>query len=83
MEVNMAWRAGPMPMGTYWWGGIVLVGQSLDGFYFADFQGDHCLIVPGGKRVEAADVAYYNNSLMPPHFALSESEFVRKSPEEK
>lgn len=57
----MAWRAGPMPMGTYWWGGIV----------------------PGGKRVEAADVAYYNNSLMPPHFALSESEFVRKSPEEK
>lgn len=58
------WKKGPLPAGSYNWGGVVLKGDRPDaGFYFADFCGDHVVLCPDGKRVEAADVALYDNSL--------------------
>lgn len=68
----MAWQKGPMPPGTYNWGGVVtkeLAGKS--GFYFADFRGDHVVLCPDTngtpKRVEAADILWFDNSLtLPP-----------------
>lgn len=59
----MAWKKGPLPPDTWHWGGVVLVGEEGYGFYFADFRGDHILIIPGQKRVEASDVAWYDNNL--------------------
>jgi hypothetical protein len=68
----MAWKKGPLPPDTYQWGGVVpkdMVGQS--GFLFADFCGDHVMVYGDkgtlSRRVEAADVAFYDNSLeLPP-----------------
>jgi hypothetical protein len=64
----MAWQRGPLPNNTWGWGGIVLKGgDSGGGFYFADFRGNHVLIVPDNIRVDAADVDWYDNSLtLPP-----------------
>lgn len=66
--VTSGWRAGPMPSGTWNWGGVVPAGEDLGGgFYFADFHGDYVQLVPNGKRIDAKDIAYYNNSLdLPP-----------------
>ncbi len=65
----MAWLKGPMPPETWGWGGVSIKGEG-SGFYFADFCGDHVKAedgTPAGKRVEAADVAYYDNGLtLPP-----------------
>ncbi len=69
----MGWKRGPMPAGTYYWGGIVLVknlheGKTPHGFNFANFDGDHALILgkDGWIRVEPDEVAYYNNDLKLP-----------------
>ncbi len=63
----MAWQKGPLPPGTWNWGGVALKGATFaTGFYFADFHGDH-VILDNGKRIEAADVAWYDNSItLPP-----------------
>lgn len=62
------WQNGPMPPDTWNWGGVVVTGEDAgDGFWFADFQGDHVRLFPGGRVVQAADVARYNNCLeLPP-----------------
>lgn len=60
------WRQGPLPPHTWNWGGVVLQGQAHRSFYFADFWGDHVIIYPSGKRVEADEVVMYNNSLVQP-----------------
>jgi hypothetical protein len=64
----MAWKRGPLPPGTYHWGGVILVGEdtSLGAFHFADFAGDHVKISSGRgpKRiVQPNEVAFYNNCL--------------------
>ncbi len=60
----MAWKTGPMPKDTWNWGAVVKKGDSPSvGFFFADFCGDHVLLCPSGERVEAADIAQYNNSI--------------------
>lgn len=59
----MAWKQGPLPPGTYNWGGVVPVGEGGGGFYFADFCGDHVKIVPGDKVLQAHEVALYDNGL--------------------
>lgn len=67
----MAWKQGPLPPGTYYWGGVVPVGEekSYGGFYFADFHGDHVLLPMltdekgDQRRLEADQVAWYDNSL--------------------
>jgi hypothetical protein len=60
------WQKGPLPPNTWMWGGVVKRGESTLGFRFADFHGDHVTTVPGGERIEAADVAFYNNALSLP-----------------
>jgi hypothetical protein len=63
----MAWKKGPLPKGTFNWGGVMVKGTSATGFHFADFCGDHVkLPMSNNKRVEAQDVAYYDNSLEVP-----------------
>lgn len=58
------WKDGPLPADTYNWGGVVLIGQNpKDGFFFADFCGDHVKLCPDGKKVNADEVLLYNNSL--------------------
>lgn len=68
--MNDGWRKGPLPPDTWHWGGVVPVGSDpKDGFYFADFRGDHAMIINGDagwERVEAFDVAYFNNCLCMP-----------------
>lgn len=60
------WKPGPLPGGTYHWGGVVKVGMS-GGFYFADFCGDHVKVCPGGEVILPDQVAMYNNCLrLPP-----------------
>lgn len=58
----MAWKKGPLPAGTWNWGGVVPVGET-SGFYFADFCGDHVEVVPGGKVLKPEEVALYDNGL--------------------
>ena len=65
------WKPGPLPKDSYFWGGVVPVGSNpKDGFYFADFLGDHVELVGGivdGKRLEPNEVAWYENSIrLPP-----------------
>ena len=65
----MAWQRGPLPPDTFNWGGVVPKGGG-EGFYFADFMGDHVLACPGDvnqQRIEPVDVEWYDNSLtLPP-----------------
>jgi len=64
---NTQWKKGPLPPDTWNFGGIV-TGKGRTGFFFADFRGDHAIQIPDNKRVEAADILYYNNSLdLPPN----------------
>lgn len=62
------WKSGPLPKGTYGWGGVTL--ESADpkaGFQFADFCGDHVkLPYKNNERIEAHDVGTYNNALTYP-----------------
>lgn len=64
------WKPGPLPPDTYYWGGVVTKEiAGTQGFYFADFRGDHVVILPARpeERVEAKDVLWYDNSLrLPP-----------------
>lgn len=66
----MAWMRGPLPPDTWWYGGVVPVGYTGNGFYFADFRGDHVRIMDGSEPprvLKAAEVAWYDNSLdLPP-----------------
>jgi len=63
------WCKGPMPPDTWLWGAVCLVGEGA-GFRFADFRGDHVLVMdpetPSWRRVEAAEVAWYNNGIGEP-----------------
>lgn len=61
----MPWKKGPMPAGTFNWGGVVTKDCPKGGFYFADFRGDHVLL-NDGRRIEAADVVLYDNELEVP-----------------
>lgn len=65
----MAWKKGPLPPGTWNWGGVVLVDEETGcGFYFADFCGDHVKLCPDGRAVKPAEIALYDNSLeLPPN----------------
>jgi hypothetical protein len=75
----MAWKKGPLPPGTYNWGGVVPVegycsgpAKAAAGFYFADFRGDTAVIPAAGPDapeiiLKAYEVAWYDNSLeLPP-----------------
>lgn len=71
----MGWKQGPLPPGTWNWGGVVPRGEEPSGFYFADFCGDHVVVQDGGgpgtpiphRVLKPEDVAWYNNSLdLPP-----------------
>lgn len=62
------WKRGPLPKDTYGWGGVTLTKQDT-GFFFADFCGDHVKIRDGNgeRKVMAAEVCQYDNSLtLPP-----------------
>lgn len=69
MSHKSNWHPGPLPAGTFNFGGIVTHdmiskdGKSM-GFKFADFHGDH--VMANGERVEPNEVAFYNNSLEVP-----------------
>jgi hypothetical protein len=67
-NLRMAWQKGPLPPDTYGWGGVVPAGEeTVGGFYFADFCGDHVKIYPGERTIRHHQVAYYDNSLtLPP-----------------
>lgn len=62
--VRGEWKEGPLPPDTWWWGGVVLNDMKF-GFYYAEFHGDHATL-ENGKRVEADEIALYDNSLIPP-----------------
>jgi hypothetical protein len=67
----MAWKRGPLPPGTYNWGGVVPAGEDTGyGFYFADFRGDHVVMLPGDpqeRTLKPHEVAWYDNGLeLPP-----------------
>jgi hypothetical protein len=68
----MAWKRGPLPHGTYNFGGVVTAeAAGSGGFYFADFRGDHAVIIGKAgrmdERAEAGDVLAYDNGLeLPP-----------------
>jgi hypothetical protein len=64
----MAWKKGPLPPGTYNWGGVVTrESEASGGFFFADFCGDHVKGMPGDLLIKAEDVVLYDNSLeLPP-----------------
>jgi hypothetical protein len=74
----MAWKRGPLPAGTWGWGGIVpheVDGKPFGGggFYFADFHGDHVVMLPGDpqeRTLKPHEVAWYDNGLeLPPREA--------------
>lgn len=61
------WKKGPLPADTYGWGGVVPLGLGT-GFMFADFQGDHVVVIPGENVLQAHEIAMYDNSLeLPPN----------------
>ncbi len=66
------WKEGPLPPNTWNWGGVVEKGEHPhNGFFFADFQGDHALIVVTSSddsptypmELKADEVGWYNNCL--------------------
>ena len=65
------WKRGPLPPQTWNWGAVVPTGMEAEGFYFADFHGDHVIMSPSTqheRRLSASEVAFYNNSIgLPPH----------------
>lgn len=67
----MAWKKGPLPAGSYNWGGVVPTdGSGGGGFYFADFKGDHVELVglDPPRALKADEVKWYDNSLeLPPY----------------
>jgi hypothetical protein len=63
--MNMAWKKGPLPKDTWFWGAVVPVGQEGKGFYFADFLGDRVNAV-GYGTLYPEQVALYDNSIQLP-----------------
>jgi hypothetical protein len=64
-QPSCGWKKGPLPAGTYNWGGVQIKGMS-SGFLYADFRGDHG-ITDSRMRFEARDVVWWNNCLdLPP-----------------
>ncbi len=65
----MAWTRGPMPAGTYGWGGVVPAGMNAEGFLFADFCGDYVRLADGSEDcLGPDDIEWYDNSLTLPPF---------------
>lgn len=63
----MIWKNGPLPPDTWNWGGVV-TADSGNGFFFADFYGDHVVLCPGDKVVKADEILMYSNCLtLPPN----------------
>ena len=73
----MAWLPGPVPPNTWNWGGAVPKGI-VDGFYFADFHGDHITIMTDPPRtLKPEEVEWYDNSLvLPPNINLGTHNWV-------
>jgi len=70
----MSWKKGPMPSGTWGWGGVVPVGLKAQGFFFADFKGNSVVAIGAGtdgnsdRALSQDEVSFYNNSLeLPPN----------------
>jgi len=60
----MAWKNGPLPAGSWNWGAVVTKGGEAEGFYFADFMGDHVILpMLNNLRVELNEVLFYDNSI--------------------
>ncbi len=66
----MSWKRGPLPAGTWNWGGVVPFDMKGTGFFFADFKGNHVEILKADgtiRRLEPHEVIWYNNALdLPP-----------------
>lgn len=62
---DCGWKKGPLPPNTFNWGGVIPVGDDIKfGFFFADFKGNHVILVDGqNTRLEAHQVGWYNNCL--------------------
>lgn len=69
------WKKGPLPPGTWHWGGVVLQGDNPTFFHFADFRGNHAIIYPGNRAVGPDEIKFYCNCLeMPPQDEAQEEE---------
>lgn len=66
--MHSEWKKGPLPPNTWNWGAVQTKEfAGTEGFFFADFKGDHACVQPDGRRVEAADIELYNNCIeLPP-----------------
>ena len=68
----MSWKKGPLPPDTWNWGAVVPTdGSAHPGFFFADFKGDHVVVIGSayeeGLILEPDQIAWYNNSIdLPP-----------------
>ena len=62
------WKKGPLPPDTWNWGGVVESESNPSGFFFADFCGDHVMLMTNPPRkLQAHGVVWYNNCLeLPP-----------------
>lgn len=66
------WQPGPLPPGTYCWGGVALYANQPV-FQFADFCGDHVKLIPSGKVVQPDEILWFNNDLdLPPPWKQGE-----------
>lgn len=65
-KLNEGWKPGPLPPETWNWGGVVKKGDDPQGFYFADFHGDYVVLLHNNERLEADQVAFYNNGIKLP-----------------
>ena len=65
------WKPGPLPPETWYWGGVVLNGDTTGGFILVDVCGNHARVFKSDKprdewpRIEANEIAAFNNSLGP------------------
>lgn len=69
------WHKGPLPADTWGYGGVVLAEMPEQTFLFADFRGDHALLVntesgKDGKRLDPAEILAYNNAIQLPPSGL-------------
>ncbi len=61
------WLDGPVPQGTFYWGAVVLKDMPPHSFYFADFRGDHVMVLTDKwTRTELADIVKYTNCINVP-----------------
>ena len=60
----MAWRRGPVPPDTWFYGAIVRVGSAE--LEFAAFEDTRVVAMPSGEVVSPESVAWYDNSIDPP-----------------